>query len=89
MSAVGNENDINDNINAHTIIFTIKDAKLYDPVVTLSARGNQNLSNLLSKGYERSVTEMNIKQEVRIKIQQMNLDIFSNQILLEPIDYLF
>ena len=32
---------------------------------------------------------MNIKQKVRIKIQQMNLDIFSNQILLELIGYLF
>ena len=32
---------------------------------------------------------MNIKQKVRIKIQQKNLDIFSNQILLELIGYLF
>ena len=31
---------------------------------------------------------MNIKQKVRIKIQQMNIDIFSNQILLESIDCL-
>ena len=29
---------------------------------------------------------MNIKQKVRIKIRQMNIDIFSNQILLESID---
>ena len=32
---------------------------------------------------------MDIKQKVRIKIQQINIDIFSNQILLELIDYLF
>ena len=32
---------------------------------------------------------MNIKQNVRIKIRQRSLDIFSNQILLESIDYLF
>ena len=32
---------------------------------------------------------MNIKQKVRIKIQQMNIDILSNQILLKLIDYLF
>ena len=32
---------------------------------------------------------MNIKQKVRITIQQMNLDIFSNQSFLELIDYLF
>ena len=27
--------------------------------------------------------------KVRIKIQQMDIDIFSNQILLESLDYLF
>ena len=32
---------------------------------------------------------MNIKQKVRIKMQQMNRNIFSNQTLLELIDYLF
>ena len=32
---------------------------------------------------------MNIKQKRKIKIRQMNIDIFSNQILLESIDYLF
>ena len=31
---------------------------------------------------------MNIKQKVRIKIRQMNLDIFSNQLLLESVDSL-
>ena len=32
---------------------------------------------------------MNIKQKVRIKILKMNINIFSNQILLKLIDYLF
>ena len=32
---------------------------------------------------------MNTKQNVKIKIQQTNLAIFSNLILLESIDYLF
>ena len=36
-------------------MFTIKDTKLYAPVVTLSARDNRKLSKLLSKGFERSV----------------------------------
>ena len=36
-------------------IFTIKDRKLYVPVVTLSAKDNNKLSKLLSKGFERSV----------------------------------
>ena len=41
--------------NANDIVFTIKDTKLYVPVVTLSARDNQKLSKLLSKGFEKSV----------------------------------
>ena len=53
LSAASNENDINVNNNANNIIFTIKDTKLYVPVVTLSARNNQKLSKLLSKGFER------------------------------------
>ena len=37
------------------ITFTIKDIKLYVPVVTSSAKGNQKLSKILNKGFERSV----------------------------------
>ena len=37
------------------IIFTKKETKLYVPVVTLSAKDNQKLSKLLSKGFERSM----------------------------------
>ena len=55
LSLASNENDINDNDNANNIVFTIEGTKLYVPVVTLSARDNQNLSRLLSKGFERSV----------------------------------
>ena len=47
MLTVGNDDD--------SIIFTVKDTKLYVPVVTLSAREYQKLSKLLSKGFERSV----------------------------------
>ena len=46
---------VNDNNNANNIIFTIKDTKLFVPVVTLSARDNQRLPKLLRKGFERSV----------------------------------
>ena len=46
--AAGNEN-LNDNNNANNNIFTIKDTKLYVPVVTLPARDNQKLSKLSSK----------------------------------------
>ena len=55
MSAVGNDNGIDSADNAHRIIFIIKDTKLYVPVVTSSARENQKLPNLLSKGFKRSV----------------------------------
>ena len=46
---------VNDDDKSNNIIFTIKDTKLYIPVVTLSARDKQKLSKLLSKGFERSV----------------------------------
>ena len=52
LSAVGNDNA---NGNDDNIIFTIKDTKLYVPVVTLSARDNQILTKLLNKGFERSL----------------------------------
>ena len=45
----------NANANSNNVTFTIKDIKLYVPVVTLSANDNQKLSKLLSKGFERSV----------------------------------
>ena len=47
--------DNDDGANVNNIIFTTKDTKLYDPVVTSSAKDNQQLSKLLSKGFERSV----------------------------------
>ena len=50
LSAAGNENVINDNDNPNNIILTIKDTKLYVPVVTLSAIDNEKLSKPLSKG---------------------------------------
>ena len=50
-SVAGDNNDANSN----NVIFTIKDPKLYVPVVTLSARYNQKLSKLLGQGFEGSV----------------------------------
>ena len=55
MSAAGNGNEIANDANADRIIFTLKDTKLHVPVVTLSARDNQKLSTLFSKGFNRSV----------------------------------
>ena len=57
----------NVNANDYNIIVTIKDTRLYVPVVTLSAIDNQKLSKLLSKGFERSVywNEHKAKRENR------------------------
>ena len=52
---VGGTVNGNGNNDDNNIIFTIKDTKLYVPVVTLSARDNRKLSKLLSNGFERSV----------------------------------
>ena len=52
VAVADNANGNNDDNNT---IFTIKDTKLYVPVVTLSARDNQKLSKLLSKGFKKSV----------------------------------
>ena len=41
--------------NCSNIIYTIKDTKLYDLIVTLSAKDNQKLSKPLRKGFEKSV----------------------------------
>ena len=41
--------------NANKAIFKITDAKLYVPVVTLSAEDNAKLSKLLSEGFKRTV----------------------------------
>ena len=60
----------------------------------LSANGNDKVnvdSNifLLSKDLKDQFIGMTIIQKVRIKIRQMNKDIFLNQDLLESIDCLF
>ena len=43
------------NGNTDNFVFTIKDTKLYVSSVTLSAKNNQKLPKLFSKGFERSV----------------------------------
>ena len=62
VAGTGNANGNNDDIN---IIFTIKDTKIYVRVVTLSAKENQKLSKLLSKGFEKCVywNEYNTKSD--------------------------
>ena len=68
------------NTNSNNIIFIIKGTKLYLPVVNLSTRDNQNYQNFLAEDFKDQFIGMNIKQKVKMKIQQMNIDIFSNEI---------
>ena len=41
--------------NGNTATFTINDAKLYVPIVTLRTEDNTKLSKLLNKGFKRSI----------------------------------
>ena len=43
----------------------------------------KNCQNVLAKDLKDKFIGMNIKEKVRTLIQQMNVDIFLNQILLE------
>ena len=86
MSAAGNDNA---NGNDENIIFTIKDAKLYFPVINLSA-DNQKLTKRLCKGFERSVFWNEYKTKNENKNTTNEHIYFSlNQILLELVDYFF
>ena len=87
LSVAGKENNINDDADANNITFTIKDRKLYVPLVSLLAKIIKNYQNVLAKDLKYQFIGMNIKRKVIIKIQQMNFDISLNQILLESIDY--
>ena len=65
--SVAGTNNANGNNDDDNIIFTIKDTKLYVPVVTLSARDNQKFPELLSKVFERSVYWNEYKIKMIIK----------------------
>ena len=78
MSAAGADNA---NVDSSNIIFTIRHKIICSCSNVISKR--------LAKDLKDQFIGMNIKQKVKIKIRQMSLDIFLNQILLESIDYLF
>ena len=56
------------------ILFLLWKTELYVPVVTLSAKYNQKLSKLLSKGFERSMYWNEYKKKLRIKIREKRID---------------
>ena len=66
--------------NSNNIIFTIKDTKLCLSVLTLSAKDNQKLPKLLSKGFERSVywNEFKTKSENKNTINEYRYFLESN-----------
>ena len=80
LSAASNENNANENGNANNIILTPKDTKLYVHVVTLSAKDNQKLTKLLSKGFKRSVywNEYETKSEKKNIIHEFRYFFKSN-----------
>ena len=51
--SVASTDNVNGSNDDNNISFTIRDTKLYVPLVTLSTRDKQKLSKLLSKGFER------------------------------------
>ena len=83
---VGGTDNVNGNNDDINVIFTIKDAKLYIPVVILIARYNQKLSKLLRKGFERPVYWNEYKTKCDNKITTNKF--FLNQTFLESTDYL-
>ena len=87
MSIVGTDN-FNGSNDANNIVFTIKDTKLYLPVVPklylpLALSSIKKYQNFLAKQFKDQFIGMNIKQKLIIKTKQTNLDVLSNQILLE------
>ena len=68
----GNGND-NGNDNANNVIFTINGTKLYVPVVTLSARENQKLLKLLSKGFKKQKCFQKLNQVIVIMGENMTV----------------
>ena len=79
LSEAGNDNEIANADNAR-ITFTIKDTKLYVPVVTLSARDSQKLSKYLRKGFETLVywIEWETKSDNKNTINEFRFFLESN-----------
>ena len=84
----GNDNVI-DNYNSNTFIFTIKDTKLFIIVITSLAKHNQKLVKLLSKGFGRSVhwNEYKAKSEKKNSTNEYRFFLKSN--LVGVIDIIY
>ena len=71
----GNDNDAISNIT-----FTVKDSKLYVPLVTSSTKHNQKLSKLLSKGFERSAYQNEYKTKNENEDTTRRTDVLLDQL---------
>ena len=83
MSAAGADNA---DANSKYSIFTIKDTKLYVPVVTLPENPPRKCQNILVKDLQDQFNGMKQKikkrkKAVRIKMWQMSINVFSNKTL--------
>ena len=56
-------------------MFQIAKGELYIPVVTLNTENNNNLSELLSKGFERTVVWNECKSKIETTIKRTTLDV--------------
>ena len=61
------------------IYFTVKEKNYMSLLSLYLQRTIKNYQNFLAKSLKDQCIEMNINQKVRIKLQQMIIDIFSNQ----------
>ena len=55
VSVAGTDNANGNDDDDNNIVFTIKDTKLYVPLVTLSTKDNTKLSKIITNVFERSV----------------------------------
>ena len=53
--------------------------KLFVPLVILSAKDNQKLTKLFAKDLKDQCIEINIKQKVTIKVQQISFGLFKSR----------
>lgn len=86
LSANGNDND---DAICNNIILTTKDSKLYVPILTLSAKGNQKLTKIMGKGLERSVYQNEYTTKSANNNRTNKYRFFSNQSLKELTHCLF
>lgn len=85
---LANGNDNHDAI-CNNIILTTKGSKLYVPILTLSAKGNQKLTIIMGKGLERSVYQNEYTTKIANNNRTNKYRFFSNQSLKEVTHCLF